>query len=103
MLSSYNKQLPLLLRKLILEMTTMRSIPHPPSAAITVGQMHLGLERLETISRFFSKLYAAMLAAQERAARARLARYQASVYRALQARDHRLALDFYGAKARSEG
>jgi len=44
-----------------------------------------------------------MLAAQERAARARLARYQVSVYRALQARDHRLAQDFYGAKARSEG
>ncbi|NCW86939.1 MAG: hypothetical protein EBV69_12985 [Oxalobacteraceae bacterium] len=76
MLHRHNKQLPLLLRKLILEMTTMRSIPHPPSAAITVGQMHLG---------------------------ARLARYQVSVYRALQARDHRLALDFYAAKARSEG
>jgi len=43
-----------------------------------------------------------MLAAQERAAMARLARYQVSVYRALLERDHRLAEDFYAAKARSE-
>lgn len=80
----------------------MTSFPHPPSAAVTVGQIHLGLERLEAIGGFFTRLYAAMLAAQERAARARLARYQVSVYRALLARDHRLAEDFYAAKAQSE-
>ena len=51
---------------------------------------------------FFAHVYASMLAAQERAAMARLARYQVSVYRALLERDHRLAEDFYAAKARSE-
>jgi hypothetical protein len=54
------------------------------------------------MGHFFAHVYASMLAAQERAAMARLARYQVSVYRALLERDHRLAEDFYAAKTRSE-
>ena len=81
----------------------MATIPFQPSAPINVGSTHFGLERITRIGHLFTNVYAYMLAAQERAAMARLARYQVSVYRALQARDHRLALDFYAAKARSEG
>ena len=80
----------------------MATIPFQPSAPINVGSTHFGLERIIRIGHFFAHVYASMIAAQERAAMARLARYQVSVYRALLERDHRLAEDFYAAKARSE-
>ena len=81
----------------------MHTINFQPSAPISVGQTHAGLARLSAMGHFFANLFKSMQAAQERAARARLARYQVDVYRALVARDYRLAQDFYAAKDRSEG
>jgi len=100
--SRYKANKPFLLLETHTDVSIMATIPFQPSAPINVGPTHAGLERLLRMGRFFAHVYASMLAAQERAAMARLARYQVSVYRVLLERDHRLAEDFYAAKTRSK-
>ena len=75
----------------------MATVPFQPSAPINGGSTHFGLERITRIGHLFTNVYAYMLAAQERAAMARLARYQFSVYQALLKRDRRLSENFYAA------